>query len=777
MKYCIVVASLLLSCAGLTVSQPQFTLAGTVTDSSTGEPLAAANIRILNTSKGTITNGQGSYVLHVERGAHGVVISYLAYEPDTLLLMMRSDTTVNIRLRPSPIQLPEVIVIAEDPAIEIIRRAIERKRTWMDKLKSYRFDAFTRQVLWRDTAIAGITESFTSGFFKSGDTLREIIRQKRQTQNVPADANLAAVRRIVNFNEDDVSLFSFRVDGNSTAFTFVGPTAPNAFECYDYRLLGTSRAGGVNVYTIRMTPKTRLRPLFDGTIIIADRTFAVMGVDVRPNEIFAIPFVKNIELRYRQEFALFDSLFWMPTDIRINGGFNVSMAGLSLPRIGIDVFSAIYDYNLNGPVPDSMLQKPRVTVDSSAAVYDSTFWRRNEVLPLTADEQHAYRTLDSAQTLEKQFRPGGALAVLSGDKSDKLLNSLDIRFNRVEGLFLGADIALDRLLPFLDARGAGGYGLSDDRFKYMLGGTLFDSKSRRFGIGGEWYSRLGSVPDGEFYGPMAITITSLVFKNDYRDYFLENGWRVFVRATPSRRLAAALSFIAERDYSLGVRTNYSLFSRTTDYRPNPPVAEGALRAVRFDLRLGPPAGPFDIISRDALELSVERSSSLIAGSEFDFTRYAAQLMWNVETFGRELLFPPSLRVRACAGLGLGDLPPQRMFGLDSRTSGYAPFGVLRGSDIKEFGGDRFVMISVEHNFRSLPFLALNVPFLYRNGIEVLIGGSVAQTWVHSTSQSGGWYAEAGAGISRILDLFRIDCTYRFKDPRGFFFTFSVANLF
>ena len=281
MKYCIICASLVISFCVPLRSHPQFTIRGTVTDSSTREPLAAAIIRILNTSKGTITNSQGRYVLQLDPGAHTLVLSSLGYLPDTLFLNA-ADSALDVGLLPSPIQLPEVLVLAEDPALEIIRRAIDHKRTWMNRLSSYGFDAFTRQVLWRDTAIASVMESFTSGFFKSGDTLREIVRQKRQTQNIPAEANLAAVRRIVNFNEDQVSLFSLRFGGKSTGFTFVGPTAPNALDCYDYRLIGTSSTNGVKIYTIRMTPRTRFKPLFDGTITIADGTFAVMGVDVRP---------------------------------------------------------------------------------------------------------------------------------------------------------------------------------------------------------------------------------------------------------------------------------------------------------------------------------------------------------------------------------------------------------------------------------------------------------------------------------------------------------------
>ena len=44
------------------------------------------------------------------------------------------------------------------------------------------------------------------------------------------------------------------------------------------------------------------------------------------------------------------------------------------------------------------------------------------------------------------------------------------------------------------------------------------------------------------------------------------------------------------------------------------------------------------------------------------------------------------------------------------------------------------------------------------------------------STSGGWYTEAGIGLSRILDLFRFDLTYRFNEPKRFYFTASFGQL-
>ncbi len=758
-------------------AQTRFTVHGTIADSSSGKELASVNIRVVGTSFGTVSNSVGQYTLSVEKGNQTLAFSLIGYQPETLRVNISSNISYHVRLKESPVQIPEIVVSAEDPAIEIIRKAIANKRKWMDKLKSYKFDAFTKQVLRSDTSIASITESYSTGYVQGEDTLREIIKQQRQTQNIPLAENFAAVHGIVNFNEDEIGLFRITVNDKTSGYRFVGPTAPEALEYYDYKLLGTSTVNGVEVYKIRMIPTTRLTPLFDGIITIADETFAVMGVDVIPNETFNIPFIKDIELRYRQQFSLYDSVFWMPSDIRITGSLSVSIIGITMPKIGIEQTSAIYDYAVNVPIPDSVMKKPRLVVDSASTNFDSTFWKENEILPLTNEEHTAYQSLDSTQTLEKQFEPKGPLASLGEDGTGSVLEHLDARFNRVEGFFLGGKMKLDTLMPNISLRASAGYGFSDTTFKYNFGATYFPSSKKTFGFGIDVYRKLDNIPDEGYYGSTIISLMSLIDKNDYRDYFLATGWAAFTRFKPSRTVTAELSFINEKHSSMFNNTDYSLFAKNKVFRPNPSINDGILKSINAGVRFGGEEVPLGIISRDALEFSIEHSSPSLTGGDFDFTRYSTSFDWSVQTFATDLLFPPKLSMKVSAGTSMGSLPPQKMFALDSRASGYAPFGVLRGSQVKGFTGDHFFMLNIEHNFRSIPFLALDIPFLYKNNIELIVHGSIAKTWRNAPLTSDGVYSEAGIGINRIFDILRADVTYRFFEPSRFYVTLSVANLF
>ncbi len=184
------------------------------------------------------------------------------------------------------------------------------------------------------------------------------------------------------------------------------------------------------------------------------------------------------------------------------------------------------------------------------------------------------------------------------------------------------------------------------------------------------------------------------------------------------------------------------------------------------MRIGKEAPALDLVTPNALELSVEHSDPGFTGGDFLYTRCAATATLTIPTFGNEFLFRPSLRIRLFAGSASGRLPPQRWFDIESRLSGYAAFGAA-------------ISLAVEHNFRSIPFLALGLPFLYENGIELLLHGGAARTWTRDAAaarSSPSWQTEAGLSFSRILDLVRVDATWRLTGGGGFVVTAGIAPL-
>ncbi len=172
-------------------------------------------------------------------------------------------------------------------------------------------------------------------------------------------------------------------------------------------------------------------------------------------------------------------------------------------------------------------------------------------------------------------------------------------------------------------------------------------------------------------------------------------------------------------------------------------------------------------------------------SDFDFTRIALGVKAKLPTYDLSLFSNPTLSVSFNGGILTGDRLPQRLFNLESSYEGTSWFGGLRTAGVKEFSGDRFVVLSVEHNFRRIPFLASGIPFLYESNLELIVFGSVAQSWLSPSSLAGppifnttrGWFYEGGVGISRILDIFRLDLTWRGVEPRGLALTLGIGDIF
>ena len=780
--YLVLILLILCTCAA--ASQTMYTITGKVSNSQTGEAIDRVNIRVAGTTRGTITNSDGSYILSLPAENYVLIYSCIGWKRDTLHVSLTKNIVCDRKLEPAEIILPGITAIAEDPAYAIVREAIRKKHELTRLLNSYTSKAFTRLKFYRDTSIAGITESYTDGYWHQGDSLREVVTQKHMTNNLPEAQMMASVGEIVNFTDDTIRIFGFK---------FIGPVAENALDYYDYKLVRTLRKDRADIYEIKIVPRSRIVPLFQGNISIADSSFAVMGIEVRPNEAFHFPFVNNIEINYNQTYSLYDEKFWMPTNIAMAFGGKISLPGISFPNIKLDQTSVIYDYKLNTVIADTILKMPVLVVDSLASKYDSTFWDAHRILPFTSVEEKAYATLDSTQTLAKQFKPSGAAATAL---SFSPLQYIDIRYNRVEGLFIGGSykyvsggtisgIVISSSGEFTNysvksgwsLNAAAGYGISDKIFKWRFGGEYPLDKKNTVEAGLDVYKDIAHFPDGDFYPTILNSIFCLFGRIDYRDYYMAYGWGAHINVRPFDQTSFTLAFQSENETALQNNTDFAVLSFGNNFRINPPITEGQMRSLQLKLYYGADKGPLNIVPVNAVELSAEYSSPSLIGSDFDFGRYSITGSYFFPTFLKSYLLPPQMNLMFAAGTSSGTLPLQRDFVLDSQLGRFAPFGVLRTADPREFTGDRFAMISAEHNFRSVPFLMLGIPFLYKSGIEFLVDATAAQSWLNGSSMTNGWYYEAGIGIGKIFGIIRADVTYRISNPNDVLFTIGISSLF
>lgn len=98
---------LAMGCANLAFSQR--TISGSITDASTGEPLIGANILVVGTSSGTITDFDGNYTLEISADANELDVSYTGYGSQRYAIPTDGNV-LNMTLTPGEL-LEEIVVV------------------------------------------------------------------------------------------------------------------------------------------------------------------------------------------------------------------------------------------------------------------------------------------------------------------------------------------------------------------------------------------------------------------------------------------------------------------------------------------------------------------------------------------------------------------------------------------------------------------------------------------------------------------------------------------
>lgn len=119
----IVVCTLAVLCLAASTSKAQTgSVAGTVTDAATGEPLPGVNVVIEGTTQGTSTGLEGRYtILNVTPGTYSLRASFIGFAPkvvEDVRVNIDRTTEVDIAMEEGTVGMEEVVVTAEQPVVK-----------------------------------------------------------------------------------------------------------------------------------------------------------------------------------------------------------------------------------------------------------------------------------------------------------------------------------------------------------------------------------------------------------------------------------------------------------------------------------------------------------------------------------------------------------------------------------------------------------------------------------------------------------------------------------
>jgi Family of unknown function (DUF5686)/CarboxypepD_reg-like domain len=706
-----------------------FSIEGTISERRSKRPLPFANIQVLNTSYGTSANIEGKYKLQFEEGDYKLIASYIGFKSDTISLHVSMNLPINFKLNRTTVKLKEVTVLPkENPAIEIIKRAIETKKRRNEKLNSYQFNAYTKGIIKttddfsassnrvslglqvKDTAklkITGILENESNGFFQKPDNYKEEIIAQKQSANFPSTINtLTGGRVIQNFYSNDIQFFGREL---------ISPIADNALDYYYYFVKDTLAMDNKNVFQIQFEPDYSSDPGFIGHLFITDSTFNLIKLDVQLNEA-ANPGGLFTHVNIIQQYLPYSNSIYMPIDYRLFVSGNI----LGMAKFAFNIESILYDYNINLEIDDDYFDMVVLKILPEANKTDVSYWSKNQKIPNSLEEIKAYDRIDSAEAIPKNFSDSFSWVSNSTWLNDNFstIGTLNLyHFNKVEGHALNGGLYYNdyfnkRLSSTIDLN----YGFSDKKFKWNFTADYLLGNYRTTKISLSFFDNLNVLfSESDEYGHLLTTLTSLFAHYDFRDYFYSNGFNFNITGTVLPILDLGFGMSNRTDKNSAVNSEFSFFKKNNYYSENKNIFEGKIVTLssnfKLDFRKFIEDGYFRSRTAQGKSYLTIDGEAIFSNkskmtSNLDFQVYKLNLYAKINSFKSTKYI-----IAAKGFYSTNAIPYQLMAALSGNISPLGKDYTFRTVKIFNYLGDRVFSITSQFQFNDEIFKMLRIPFL------------------------------------------------------------------
>lgn len=276
-------------------------------------------------------------------------------------------------------------------------------------------------------------------------------------------------------------------------------------------------------------------------------------------------------------------------------------------------------------------------------------------------------------------------------------NLSTVHFNRVNGLFLG--LKKERMqwhrrgsilnIPQIEPHGFIGFGTASKEWEYGIGLEKLIGDSRRFMVGGEFY-RASATEDYRRTGLIENTLTSFFGSYDNLDYYRMEGFGLYTAYRTNKWFETAFSYNRSTFTSAELNTRYSLFGKSSVYRPNPPIDELTDEIDMDSYGLTVSFNPRHVLMHNRFTMSATANAVLSDNGatnqdyRHDKVDATIKLFYNFESGS-------VLRWRFKTGGITGNAPDFKLFYLGG-------IGTLRGTPYKFFRGNQMIASSVEVQF-------------------------------------------------------------------------------
>jgi len=652
-------------------------ITGNVTD-NTNETLPFVNVYVNDTYIGTTTNENGKYTLKVTKaGDYTIVFQYLGFKTLKKTVSIKSFPFVlDAKLEEESMSLSEVVINSEEnPANQIIRNTIAKRKQVLEKLSEYKANFYSRGLLKIKDApekvfgqevgdLGGGLDSTRSGIFYLSETISKLEYQKpRRLKEKIIASKVSGDDNGFSFNNATDVNYNFYNNTFDLGNTVISPIADYAFNYYKYKLEAVFYDDNNNLINkILITPKRDNDAAFSGYIYIVEDQWLIYATDVTiTGKRTGIVPVDLLTLKQTFSYSETDKI-WALISQTID--FKYGLFGIK----GEGRFTAVYsEYDFTPKFGKKNFTREILSFEENANKKDSLFWDAKRPVPLTSEETTDYVRkdsiqlvkeskpyLDSIDTKNNTFKLGNLLGGYSYQNSHKDYRfSIDsplekITFNTVQGWNGTVGMRYvknyDEFKRYLNVSGSINYGEADDRLRGIGSiGYKFNNINDRY------ISLSGGVKTEQFNSANPISnVENLVSTLFFEDNYMKLYDRSFIQGQYFQelfngfRLNSAIGF--ERRKALFNTTDYVTINEDGDsYTSNNPLNETDFTSKPFATHnivklnvnatinfaqdyLSYPDGKYNIPNRKYPTLSLGYEKGFAASnSNYNFDQFKARL--------------------------------------------------------------------------------------------------------------------------------------------------------
>lgn len=413
-----------------------YTIKGVVKDNK-GNLLPYSSLLLKGGLKGTTANSKGEYTLKVEKGDYVLICQHIGYKTQEKKVSVNiSETELDFELQEQQYNLKEVVVKngGEDPAYEIIRQAIHKRKEHLNEIKKFSCEVYIKgQMQLRNypKKFMGEVVDFEDGEGESIDMKKGDTSKRKMIFLSETIANYS-----VEGDKKKIEVVSTKVSGNSNSFGFsnpqiisfyeniipvgglnprgfISPIASNALHYYRYKYEGTFYENGKAVNRIKVIPQRKYEPLFNGHINIVDDEWRLQNIQLTILKENAMQFLDTLTIE--QLYVPLRNVWVIKQQVIYPAG----------KLFGFDFFGSfvqVYDkFDINPVFRGKYFGNTFMKFLDSSNKKSLAYWDSIRPLPLLPAEVKDYIKKDSLEQLHK--RPEYL------DSLDKKRNS--ITFNKL----------------------------------------------------------------------------------------------------------------------------------------------------------------------------------------------------------------------------------------------------------------------------------------------------------------------------------------------------------